>query len=286
MKYRRPRFGRAAPRVAVKIAPRQNSGKNSRVSATELFLLGILAALGFGLGSAGTCYIIVRRVLKKSSSATLVAAAAPILASGFSRFTITAPAAPRLSRPNRWLAIRTRDTQAVQLALDLRNPEPCGWTEGLLRSRPWFIAPPLHGWTLVFGAGLPAPSEDVDRCYRFLHDLSRKLGQVQFFQADELLQHHAWAQLESGRVIRGYAWAGETLWHQGVKTSAEIALGLNCFGYGENPALDDWTLADHLVSNVEKVPALAREWSLDPAEIDQRSLGPQPGITGTAAGGV
>jgi hypothetical protein len=120
----------------------------------------------------------------------------------------------------------------------------------------------------------------VDGCFRFLCDLSRKLGQVQFFQADPVLQHHAWAQLESGRVRRGYAWAGTTIWNQGVKTNAEIALGLNCFGYGEQPGSDDWALADHLVANVEKVAQLARRWSLDPAGLDQRVLAPQPGIAG------
>lgn len=254
------------------------------MSTTELLLLAQLAALGFVFGSAATGYVLIRRILRPIPTAPTAPAVNP-LAAGGTRYHLTALTTPRPRRPNCWLAIRTRDTQAVQFALGLRNPQPCGWTEGLLRVRPWFIVPPLHGWTLVFGADLPAPDDDVDRCYRFLLELSRKLGHVQLFQADPLLQHHAWAQLESGRIIRGYAWAGTTLWHQGVKTPAEISLGLHCFGYGENTAMDDWILADHLVANVEKVPQLAREWSLDPAEIDRRNFGPQPGITGTAGVG-
>ena len=71
----------------------------------------------------------------------------------------------------------------------------------------------------------------------------------------------------------------------GRKTAAEIALGMNCFAYGENPGSDDWVLADHLVANVEKVPQLAQRWSLDPAGIDLRlALAQQSGIAGNAAG--
>jgi hypothetical protein len=91
-------------------------------------------------------------------------------------------------------------------------------------------------------------------------------------------------QVESGRVLRGYAWAGTTLWNQGVKSSAEISLRMNCFGYGENPGSDDWAVADHIVANVEKVFLLSRRWSLDPAEIDLRYVVHQRGVAGNAPG--
>jgi hypothetical protein len=212
------------------------------------------------------------------------AAAAEVPPPECSRFTMVPFNPIQVRRPGRWLAIRSRDTFAVQTTLRLNNPRPCSWTEGLFVARQLFIAPPVKGWTLVFGASLPSPDEDVDRCYRFLRELSQRLGHVQFFQADPLLQHHAWAQVESGRVLRAYAWAGATVWHQGVKTPAEIALGMNCFGYGENPGTDDWVVADHLVANVDKVPQLAQRWSLDPAELDLRFLGHQRGVAGNSAG--
>jgi hypothetical protein len=243
----------------------------------------MLGALGVLLGGAMIYYWWQRHASRRAQS-RVTPAEAGMFARQFSRFNVVPLQPAPAPRPGRWLAIRTRDTQAVQLALGLRNPQPCSWTEGVITSRKLFIAPPVNGWTLVFGAGLPAPDVDVDICFRFLNELSRKLGHVHFFQADSILQHHAWAQLESGRVVRAYAWAGTTLWQQGVKTSAEIALGLNCFGYGETSGSDDWAMADHLVANVEKVPLLAQRWSLDPAEIDGRMLGLQPGIAGIAAG--
>jgi len=187
---------------------------------------------------------------------------------------------PQTRRPSSWLAVRSRDIVAVQIALGLRNAKPCSWAEGLMTARRLFIAPSVNGWTLVFGSGLPDPGEDADATFRFLRELSRKLGHVQFFQAEALLQHHAWVMAEFGRIVRAYAWAGATVWNQGVKTSAETALGVKCFGYGEIPSTDEWTVAEFLVANVDKVPQIARRWSLDPAEIDLRTVANAQGIAG------
>jgi hypothetical protein len=245
----------------------------------------LLTVLGFVLGGViGMFYLVRRHVRSQQWADQMLEAEQEVWPQKLSRFTFLPYHPLQARRPARWLAIRSRDTHAVQLALGLHNPRPCSWSEGLFSSRNLFIAPPVNGWTLVFGAGLPLPDDDVDACYRFLRELSRKLGHVQFFQADQVVQHHAWAQVESGRVVRAYAWAGATLWNQGVKTSAEIALRMNCFAYGENPGRDDWVVADHLVANVEKVAQLAQRWSLDPAEIDGRVLAQQQGIAGNVAG--
>jgi len=251
------------------------------VDAVDIFAIALLALLGFVLGGGVSAVLLVRRHLRvRRRRIGRLHLERPGSAAEFSRFSLVPFNPLQVKPPARWLAIRSRDTQAVQVALRLNNPQPCSWAEGVFSARKLFIAPPINGWTLVFGAGLPIPDDDVDVCYRFLRELSQKLGQVQFFQTDPILQHHAWAQLESGRVVRAYAWAGATLWNQGVKTSAEIAVGMNCFGYGENPGSDDWVLADHLVANVDKVPQLAQRWSLDPAEINLRYVAHHQGIAG------
>src|SRR5215472_9042244 len=141
-----------------------------------------------------------------------------------------------LRLPSAWLAIRSRSALAVQSALGLHNPKPCSWVEGLIGEEKLFIAPPVKGWVLVIGTGLPDPSEDVDVCFRFLQQLSRKLGQVQFFSAGRVLHHHAWVKAEGGRILRAYAWAGKTLWSQGTCTTAEKELDLKCFDYLEGSA--------------------------------------------------
>ena len=173
-------------------------------------------------------------------------------------------------RPASWLAVRSQSPKTVRVALGLELFTPDPWIKGLSGGPGFYIAPPVNGWIIVTGPGLPDPGNDADECFRFLTALSRKLGHVQFFQAERVLHHHAWAQVENGRVIRAYAWAAETVWNQGTRTVAETDLSMKCFGYDEHPAADSWAAAEWMAANVAKVPLLAARWSLDPARIDGR----------------
>jgi hypothetical protein len=183
-------------------------------------------------------------------------------------------------RPGCWLAIKGNTLFSVQAALGLHNPKPCSWIQGLAGDEKLFIAPPVKGWILVFGSGLPDPSDDVDACYRFVLNLSRKLGHIQFFSLSRVLQHHAWIKAEKGKVLRAYVWAGQTLWQQGRRTSAENELDLKCFDYAESVERASFSGPDVVCTNVDKVPLLAARWSLDPGHIDESFLEAAPGIAG------
>lgn len=187
------------------------------------------------------------------------------------------------TRPALWMAVRATDPAVVQAALGLNKSIPCSWSEGMTGEREFFIGPPVNGWIIITGAGLPNPSCDVDDCFRFLTRMSRKLGVVQFFHADRVLHHHAWARTENGVVTRAYAWAGETIWNQGMKTPAETELSMKCFGYGEEPNADSWAAVEWTAANVGKVPLLATRWSLDPARITDRALKHADGIAGESS---
>ncbi len=191
-----------------------------------------------------------------------------------------------IKRSSTWLAIKSASVHAVQSALSLHNPKPCSWAEGLSgnHEQSLFISPPVTGWILVIGPALPDPAEDVDACYRFLADLSRKLGHVQFFHVHTVLNHHAWVRIDAGRVIRAYAWAGKTLWNQGSPTPAEHTLHMRCYDYGESadPSLVAPTEASP--SNADKVHLLAARWSLDPGEPGLQGVGQERGIIGDASG--
>jgi hypothetical protein len=183
-----------------------------------------------------------------------------------------------LSRPTCWLAVKSKNLLAVQAALGLNNPTPCCWMEGL--ERKLFIAPPVQGWVLIIGSGLPDPSDDVDRCYRFVVHLSRKLGHVQLFSLSRVLNHHAWVRADGGRILRAYAWAGRTIWKQGTRTPAEADLDVRCLEYGEALERSPFGQVDALAANVDKLPLLAARWSLDPARIDENVFEQEPGIAG------
>lgn len=183
-------------------------------------------------------------------------------------------------QPCRWLAIKGNNLNTVQNALHLSAPMPCSWEEGLIEAREHklFISPPVSGWILVVGSSLPDPTEDVDECFRFLTNLSRKLGHVQFFSANRVVNHHAWALIDKGRVFRAYAWAGETLWNQGSPTAAEKDLKLCCYDYADGRV--SFEQRDSLATNTERVPQLASRWSLDLSSIDERQFNHGYGITG------
>ncbi len=182
--------------------------------------------------------------------------------------------------PGTWLAIRSRNLQVVQLALGVNNPRPCRFIRGLAEEHKLFIAPPVHGWILVTGSGLPDLTDDIDALFRFIASLSRKLGHVQFFSASRILGYHAWVRAESGRVDRAYAWAGRTLWNQGPRSRGEVELGLSSFQYFETSETPLFGQADAIAANVERLPALAARWSIDPSTIDERTLEQTCGIAG------
>jgi hypothetical protein len=232
----------------------------------------LLGLLGIALGGGAMMVLFIRRWHRQQA-----------LFVDYSAETIPEVFPPRtflMHRPASWLVIRGRNPQDVQAALGLNNPKPCTWTKGLASEQKLFIAPPVNGWILIVGAGLPDPADDVDACFRFLLDLSRKLGQVQFFSANRVLGYHAWVRVEAGRVVRAYAWAGKTVWNQGIKTRAELELGMKCFHYFEALERSLFGQSDVTFANCEKVPLLAARWSFDPAAIDERIFERACGIAG------
>jgi hypothetical protein len=184
-----------------------------------------------------------------------------------------------VERPTLWIAIRGSDPRSIQSALGLHHATSCSWEEGLIEARDHklFISPQIAGWTLVVGSDLPEPGEDVDECFHFLTNLSRKVGHLQYFCANRALNHHAWAIVDRGQVFRAYAWASQTVWNQGPVTAAEKELGMACFPYA---ARLDYTQREVLGGNTEKVNALAARWSVDPAAVVENAFDSEMGIVG------
>ena len=72
----------------------------------------------------------------------------------------------------------------------------------------------------------------MDVCFRFLMEISRKLGHVQFFSTIIMLNHHAWAQVEAGRHAR-LCLGGKTLGTRGKPPRPRPDLAMQCYDYGE-----------------------------------------------------
>ncbi len=182
----------------------------------------------------------------------------------------------------RWMMVKGNNVVAVQTALGLHNAVPCSWGEGLehLQGHRLFVAPPVRGWILVIGHGLPDPSDDIDRCFHFIMKISRRLGQVQFFSFNRPLNHHAWAWVDAGQVRRAYCWAGETLWNQGERTGAERDLDLHCIDYCDTPELTGASSPESVGHGSEKIFALAARWSFDPASVNETAVHLHRGVAG------
>jgi hypothetical protein len=184
--------------------------------------------------------------------------------------------------PPRWLAVRADRPEPIWQALGLQRVVPCGWREGfsLAHEDKLFVSACVNSWVLVMGTSLPDPAEDVDVCFLWITKLSRRLGLVQFFSVNRLLNHHAWVWADRARIVRAYAWAGQTLWNQGRLTPAEFELGLMCLDYATPPPPRKPGQADPLILNTERVNRLAARWSVDPRVLESRTLRSSLGVVG------
>lgn len=249
----------------------------------ERIIMGLLSVLSVVILMAGLMVFLIIHWRHRKSVSDLTESPSADQQPPVLPFTHSHPFAPK--RATSWLSIKSSSAHAVQSALSLHNPKPCSWAEGLSgdHEQSLFISPPVAGWVLVFGPALPDPSDDVDVCYRFLADLSRKLGQIQFFHVNSVLNHHAWVRADSGRIVRAYAWAGRTLWNQGALTPAERSLRMQCHEYFETPEPALFSSAETTPTNADKVHLLASRWSLDPADIGGRGADSEHGIIGEAS---
>ena len=183
--------------------------------------------------------------------------------------------------PNRWMVVHQVKAAAVRNALGLHGVHWCTLSDGLQMASQnrYFISLPIREWVFVFGSEIPDPSVDPDFLFRFLSDMSRELGTVQFFSCDPVLGHHAWAWLESGQVKRAFAWNGTTLWNQGRMTPEERQLKLECPDYFESGA-NPGSAMDSIQQNSDKVTALAARWGVGPNRLTQRLASGAQGIVG------
>lgn len=173
--------------------------------------------------------------------------------------------------PARWMAVRATTVREVRNALGLSNATPCSIEDGLAgnHQQALFLAPPVNGWVLITGPGVPDPAEDIDEVYHLLRALSIKLGAAQFFSFNRVLGHHGWAWARGGGIVRAFAWTGKVSWNEGEQTPAERTYRMRCPGYID-PTPQTALAREAVLSNLDKVPLLAARWSVDPVSVHQQ----------------
>lgn len=178
-----------------------------------------------------------------------------------------------------WLAIRTRDTRRVVDALGLQHAAPANWKTGIgvvydrrLSDDRLFVSPPVNGWTFVVGLSLPQPVGRgfVDKATPLLQRLGSEFIEVQYFMSYPAIDHHAWARLIDGKLVRAFAIGDEgILWNHGKPSKEEQTLGLKLFELrGVRGRRGDAGGELILYPTEEHVMRLASRWSIDPTTLD------------------
>ncbi len=182
-----------------------------------------------------------------------------------------------------WIALGTTRTDAVVAALNASKARPANWASGLAttydpelnRSRV-FVAPPVNGWTLVVGPGLPVPrSVHVeDSGANLLRRLSREFGTAQVFSAETTAGHLGWASAEGGTITRAsYAAEGQFLIDEGARDRDEAALRKDLFELdGMYDRRGDFGSGLVFLPTSAFIFAIAGCWSLDPTRLGARSV--------------
>jgi hypothetical protein len=220
------------------------------------------------------------------------------------------------------------EPSTVADALGLRGVRSARFSEGitLLDSsgpevdRAVFVTPAIAGWTLAVGGVRAMPHAGHPDWVPFLDRLSSSLGHVQYFGTHRVVGYVAWARSENGRLIRAYAYSGEsgeTLVNLGRPTPEEEELGIDFLdersateeeiGAHERRrtelerAIDRYTLDrdpeslsesemriaqglinkyDMTVPNETSVTLVAGRWSIDPTQLGERGGAAARGLLG------
>ncbi len=192
-----------------------------------------------------------------------------------------------------WLAIRTRNGEAVLDAIGLVDPVTANWNSGIGAvyderggENRLFVSPPVNGWTFVVGLALPHPMSRsfVDKWTPLLIRLGARFPEVQYFFTYPLIDFFAWARVLDGRLVRAFAVADEgVICNKGKPTREEKALGLKLFELrGVRGRKGDAGGELLLYPTEDHVMRLAHGWSLDPTRLETLESAPGLGVVGFA----
>lgn len=191
--------------------------------------------------------------------------------------------------PRSWIAVHSTQPQDIETALGLKNLTRCQWDADYCSladsERELFIAPPIDGWTLIFGAGLNRFGIDPSLAFHYFRELSQKLGTIQFFHANPAVMNHCWLHASGGDIQRAYCWNGQASWNQGPVTRGEKELHMRLYDYGCGPEPTSQHIynsaQDHLTLNLDKIYMLAGFWSINPLTVDISHWEKQEGLRGS-----
>ena len=187
-----------------------------------------------------------------------------------------------------WFAVKTEDKDRVAKVLNLKNIKPSSWKSGIEQAynASVFVTPPIDGWVLVAGWGLPHgdTQESLAEVKTIAGTLSKEFGEAQFFCSHRVVEYHCWLQAINSNTQRLYSYMGEQLQNieiVGKPTDAEKGYNLvNTFS-AEAEKDDYWDNEDLIIPDEQLVMKIAGAWSIDPTLIENNKNIKGLGLLGT-----
>lgn len=166
-----------------------------------------------------------------------------------------------------WIAVRSMDTKAVADSLPIRSPYPANWHDGIQAAYKGgfvFVTPPVNDWTCIIGewAAGTGDRRSVESIARIVSDLSSRFGEAQGYATHRVIEYHHWILAKKGRVLRCFAYIGESgefLCQSGAITDAEKNLR-----FASSPP-------EQRLPDEQDVMRVASGWSFDPSTLSSAS---------------
>ena len=187
-----------------------------------------------------------------------------------------------------WFAVKTTDQKGVAEIIGLKNVVASNWEHGIKKAyeASVFITPPVEGWTLVVGWGLPSGDsvESLEEVKALANKLSRKYGEAQFFGTHRVVEYHCWLKSINGKTERLYSYlgeSGENIAVEGEPTAFEDQYNFinTLSAEAQNKSYFDREDLDH--PNEELIMEIAGAWSINPQLIENNNTIQGLGLLGT-----
>lgn len=181
-----------------------------------------------------------------------------------------------------WFAIPTPDSTKVIDAFGFKDVTRANWASGVQAVygdlTQVYITPPVEGWTLVLGLGLPSFDNDerTREFLAFIEKVAASFPEFYYFGTHRVVDFHGWVKAADGKIQRAYAYLGErgeTLYESGKKTPEEIALGFAFFDERSPEAASEsyYDRKDLRFPGEEDVMKLSAAWTINTQTLDKRT---------------
>ena len=180
-------------------------------------------------------------------------------------------------RKSLWIAVPASSSERVAQVLGLSDVQPANWRSGFSAAYAYpssyvFVTPPIRGWVLAVGSGIPDPSDPaiLQNWRSAMAALSQAFGRAQFFASHRGSSYSAWARYTGGAEERLFAWADEPIHDLGSPLPEErevLARLPDPLAADEDP--NYWSREDLRGPDEDDVLGIAAAWSLDPSRFDE-----------------